>query len=222
MSAQQADIIDQFLSIASGSRLDALRRHREIARDNIQKAYVGLFQPIDTAEVSLVERLAIASFVAGLHDQLVVSEHYAHRLATTENGADISALINAEIERGLTQGPYGIYPAGPLSSENKAGPHYTVAADNRRLLGTRLAAALEHAHLLILRPRDASRAALQSLLDAGWSTAGIVTISQLVAYLAFQIRIVEGLSALAASADQTVLATPTASFTHALAAGTQS
>lgn len=214
-----ADIIDQILSIAPGSRLDGLRRHREVARENIQKAYAALFHAAELGEVTQLERLAIASFVAGLHDQLVTTAHYAHLLATTEGGPGIAALIGAEIERGKTQGPYGIYPAGPLSAENKAGPHYRVASDNAQVLGKKLVAALEHAHLLVLRPRDASRAALQTLLDAGWSTSGVVTISQLVAYLAFQIRIVEGLSALAASADQTVAAT---SFTAALAAGAHS
>lgn len=217
-----ADIIDQILSITPGSRLDGLRRHREVARDNIQKAYVGLFHARDLTEVSQLERLAIASFVAGLHGQLVVAEHYAYLLATTEGGPGIAAVIDGESERGTTEGPYGVYPAGPLSAENKVGLHYTVAADNRQFLGAKLSAALEHAHLLTLRPRDASREVLQALLDAGWSTSAIVTISQLVAYLAFQIRIVEGLSALAASASDTVAANSAISFTQALSAGIHS
>ncbi|MCY1551814.1 CMD domain protein [compost metagenome] len=54
-----------------------------------------------------------------------------------------------------------------------------------------------HAHLLVFHPRDASPAALQALLDAGWRTTEIVTLSQLVAFLAFQIRVVIGLRALA-------------------------
>ena len=63
----------------------------------------------------------------------------------------------------------------------------------------RLAAALEHAHLLVFRPRDADPAALQALIGAGWSTDSIVTLSQLVAFLSFQIRAVAGLRALAAA-----------------------
>jgi uncharacterized protein YciW len=58
--------------------------------------------------------------------------------------------------------------------------------------------------LLVFRPRDASPAALQSLLDAGWSTTGIVTLSQLVAFLSFQIRVVAGLRALAAAPAKSV------------------
>ena len=40
---------------------------------------------------------------------------------------------------------------------------------------------------------------VQRLLDAGWSTTGIVTLSQIVAFLSFQIRVVAGLRALAAA-----------------------
>jgi CMD domain protein len=67
-----------------------------------------------------------------------------------------------------------------------------------RSLGGRLTAALEHAHLLVLRPREATPEALERLLAVGWSTTGIVTLSQLVAFLAFQVRVVHGLRQLAA------------------------
>jgi uncharacterized protein YciW len=53
--------------------------------------------------------------------------------------------------------------------------------------------------------------ALQALLDAGWSTTGIVTLSQIVAFLFFQIRVVAGLGALAAVTDPRVPPCPTRS-----------
>ena len=52
--------------------------------------------------------------------------------------------------------------------------------------------------LLVLHPRDAKPAHLQALLVAGWSTTDIVTLSQLVAFLSFQIRVVAGLRVLSA------------------------
>ena len=64
----------------------------------------------------------------------------------------------------------------------------------RQALGTRLAAAFEHTHMLVFHPRDAAAPALQALLDAGWSTTDIVTVSQLVSFLAYQIRVVAGLT----------------------------
>ena len=76
---------------------------------------------------------------------------------------------------------------------------YRVGAERRPVLGARLAAALEHAHLLVFRPRDAASADMKALLAAGWSETGIVTLSQLVAFLSFQVRVVTGLRVLGAS-----------------------
>jgi CMD domain protein len=100
------------------------------------------------------------------------------------------------------RGPYGSYPPGPLSREDVAGPRYRASAILRRRLGERLAAAFEHVHLLVFHPRDAAPAALQALLDAGWSTTEIVTLSQIVAFLSFQIRVVVGLRTLAGPAPE--------------------
>ena len=105
----------------------------------------------------------------------------------------------AEVARGRTQGPYGAYPAGPLSREDTKGLAYRVSDDAKRTLGARLTAALEHVHMLVFHLRDSNSTALQALLDAGWSTDDIVTLSQLVSFLSFQIRTVGGLRALAAA-----------------------
>ena len=72
-----------------------------------------------------------------------------------------------------------------------------MAGDLKAPLGPRLAAAFEHTHMLVFHPRDAAAPSLQALLDAGWSTDAVVTLSQLVAFLAFQIRVVSGLRVLA-------------------------
>ena len=53
---------------------------------------------------------------------------------------------------------------------------------------------------LVFHPRDAAPALLQELLDAGWTTADIVTLSQIAAFLSFQIRVVAGLRVLAGAA----------------------
>jgi uncharacterized protein YciW len=52
--------------------------------------------------------------------------------------------------------------------------------------------------MLVFHPRDAAPSHLQALIDAGWSTTGIVVISQLVAFLSYQIRVVTGLRVLKA------------------------
>ncbi len=98
--------------------------------------------------------------------------------------------------RATAVGPYGAYPNGPLTVEDVPGPIYQVATTSRSVLGARLSAALAHVHMLVLHPRDASPASLQALRDAGWLKTDIVTLSQLVAFLAFQIRAIAGLRAL--------------------------
>ncbi|WP_341892404.1 CMD domain protein [Variovorax sp. YR752] len=192
---QTFDVIDQLVGIAPGSALDRLRAQREQARTQAQQSYVALFAPTEPVpeHFEIADRFAVAAFVAGLHGQPDVARFYAEALS--DQG--VAQAIEAEVARGAAQGPYGRYPEGPLSVEDEAGPVYAVDAAHRTVLGERLSAGLAHAHLLVFHPRDASPAALQALLDAGWRTTEIVTLSQLVAFLAFQIRVVIGLRALA-------------------------
>ncbi|TWA98830.1 CMD domain protein [Bradyrhizobium stylosanthis] len=193
------DIIDALAGIAPGSALDGIRARRLQARENAQKSYLSLFEPIDASDFSLVERAAVAAFVTGLHGETPVATFYREKLAASSGGAALLEAIDAEIARGRTSGPYGSFPAGPLSAENTAGLIYRVSAASKSVLGTRLVAALEHAHLLVFRPRDAASADMKALLAAGWSATGIVTFSQLVAFLSFQVRVVSGLRTLAAA-----------------------
>jgi len=197
MGAQ--DIIDTLAGIEPGSTLDAIRARRLQARENAQKSYLALFEPIEAGDFSLAERAVVAAFATGLHGESPVAAFYRDKLAATADGAPLLDAINAEIERGKTSGPYGAYPAGPLSIENKAGLIYRVSAERKPVLGARLVAALEHAHLLLFHPRDAASADMKALLAAGWSSTGIVTLSQLVAFLSFQVRVVSGLRTLAAA-----------------------
>ncbi|OAF07310.1 hypothetical protein AXW67_30785 [Bradyrhizobium neotropicale] len=192
------DIIDTLAGIEPGSSLDAIRAKRAQARENAQKSYLALFEPVDASDFSLAERATVALFVIGLHGEPNVTAFYRAKLAATD-GAGLVETIEAEVTRGRTSGPYGAFPAGPLSIENKAGLVYGVSADRKSALGTRLAAALEHAHLLVFRPRDAASADMKALLSAGWSNTGIVTLSQLVAFLSFQVRVVSGLRTLGAA-----------------------
>jgi len=193
------DIIDTLAGIKPGSALDAIRAKRLQARDNAQKSYLSLFEPIDAGDVSLLERAAVAAFVTGLHGESPVATFYREKLAATAGGAALLGAVDAEITRGKTSGPYGSFPAGPLSIENAAGLIYRVSASNKSALGVPLVSALEHAHLLVFRPRDAASTDMKALLAAGWSNTGIVTFSQLVAFLSFQVRVVSGLRTLAAA-----------------------
>jgi len=196
LSATDADVIDALVGITPGSALDAIRARRPEARAHAEATYRALFTPGVPGGVTAHERFAVGTFVAGLHGATAIAAAYARRLAESGAPAALRDAVDAAVKEAVTHGPYGSYPAGPLSREDTAGPIYRVGAA-RGALGARLAAAFEHTHMLVFHPRDAAPPSLQALLDAGWSTTDIVTLSQIVAFLSFQIRVVIGLRALA-------------------------
>jgi CMD domain protein len=189
------DVIDTLSGITAGSRLDELRSHRLEARQQAQATYDALFSPVDDSAVSQVERRAVAAFVVALFDVPAAEQYYAKLLS----GADptVAAAVTDAVELGRGAGPYGSF-GGELVAESQAGPELFLTTQLSDALGPRLTAALQHAHMLALHPRDSARERLQPLVDAGWSADGIVTLSQLVSFLAFQVRVVAGLTVLAA------------------------
>lgn len=65
-------------------------------------------------------------------------------------------------------------------------------------LDARLGALVAHVDLLTLRPQDATPASLNALRAEGFSERNIVSLSQLIAYVNFQVRLVAGLQLLQA------------------------
>jgi CMD domain protein len=192
------DVIDTLAGIEPGSSLDAIRNQRPQARRHAQASHESLLEPRSEADATRLERLAIACFVAGLHGRPEMEAFYGTALAEAGAPAAWKGAIAAAVVAAKGQGPYGHYPKGPLSAEDEPGPIFKVGAAERGALGSRLVAAFEHAHMLVFHPRDAAPPWLQALIDAGWSTTGIVVISQLVAFLSYQIRVVAGLRVLKA------------------------
>jgi len=201
MTTNVVDVIDIMLGLPYSADQDALRSRRAQARINAQDSYTALFAATHATEASFSQRdrFAVAAFVAGVHQQPAVVAFYERALHRQTDGAALGSAIRAEVGAALREGlsgPYGLYPPGPLNVEDVPGPYFRVDIPALHVIGERLAAALEHAHLLVFHPRDASSASLQSLLNAGWSTTDTVTLSQMVAFLAFQIRVVAGLRVL--------------------------
>ena len=190
------DVIATLAGIAPGSSLDAIRAQRPQARIHAQATYDSLFTPLDEADVPKLERFAVACFVAGLHGRREMEAFYGAGLAAAGASAALQAAIGAAVTAARGEGPYGHYPKGPLSAEDQAGPVHHISGPTCAALGPRLSAAFEHTHMLVFHPRDSAPPYLQALLDAGWSTTGIVVISQLVAFLSYQIRVVAGLRVL--------------------------
>ena len=187
------DVIDQLIGVTEGDALFTLRTQRPDAKKNAQASFDALFASDELGQASQLERLALAYWTIAL-SQSPTAPFYSDLLAA--ESPETLAALDAALPGAVTTGPYGDYPAGPLTVENVSGLNWEPDGALIAAVGPRLAAALAHTHLLVYRPRDSSADALQALLDAGWSTTGIVTLSQLVAFLNFQLRVVAGLTAL--------------------------
>ena len=207
--AVSTDVIDRLLGIPPSAALDAIsivRANRPQAREHAQQSYQALFDPASPASgapslFTVTERFVIATFVALLHGEGSLVDFYTAGLLSTNAPAELLQAVTGEAKAGAGSGPYGRFPVGLLSVEDVPGPVHSVHSARAVVLGERLSAALTHAHLLVLHPRDATVRDVQALLDAGWTTTEIVTLSQLVAFLAFQVRVVVGLRVLS---DRTV------------------
>lgn len=197
--ASTSDVIDRLAGIAPGHPLATIRDARAQARIHSQQSYLALFEPAlpIAGDFTLADRFAVAAFVMQLQGQAEASRHYVEGLARQGAPGLLIDAIAVEAAAASGTGPYGRFPEGPLSAEDAPGRSWQVDGSGTARLGARLAAALAHAHLLLFHPRDAGAQHLQALLDAGWSPTDIVTLSQLVGFLAFQVRVVAGLQVLA-------------------------
>lgn len=202
MSNTKPDAVDTISGITPGAPLDVLRRRRPITRDNTQSSYLALFHTEQLEDASLTERNSVAVFVALLHGNKAAAAFYSQALEESDPNPGVVASLPKAAAAGAAQGPYGEYREPGLRSEDRPGLRWTAAPDLAEALGTRLVAALEHAHLLVFRPREASPDALDALVRAGWSTTGIVTLSQLIAFLTYQLRVIAGLELLTGDTAQ--------------------
>lgn len=190
------DIVDRIVEVTP--EVDALRRRRPVTREQLQASFDALFRPVTVEHVSQAERELVAAFATGLagaDDATAV--FYADRAQDAD--PETASVVLTEAAGAAVSGPFGAYTELGLQEENTEGERYVPSDAVTAVIGERLAAALAHTHLLVFRPREASGADLGRLLDAGWSTDGIVTLSQLVSFLAFQQRVVTGLRVLGAA-----------------------
>ena len=83
MPGTDADVIDALVGIAPGSPLDAIRARRPEARTHAQASYRALFAPDSPGHVTVQERFAVGTFVAGLHGAAATHAFYAAELAAS-------------------------------------------------------------------------------------------------------------------------------------------
>jgi alkylhydroperoxidase domain protein/CMD domain protein len=172
-STTQTDVISSLAGVAPGSPLAELREQRPEATEHAQGSYAALFDPEDPIGLSSVERFATALRVATLHAATEAADHYRQRLI--EAGASQEIVAAAALE-----------DAGSASQPDPAVP-------------ARLQAILAHADLLGTRPVEATPDDLQALADAGLATVEIVQVSQLIAFISFQVRVIAALKLIGGS-----------------------
>lgn len=190
------DVVDTLAGIEADSPVDRVRRAKPATRDHTQRAYEALFAA-GSADVTLVERHALGLFVAALHADEAAATLHREGLLAAGGSAELADVLAAEGAAARHPGPYGDYPSDELAEENVEGPEYGLPESAHTVLGDHLAAMVEHTHYLVLHPRDAVEVRIQLLLAADWTPTGIVTCSQLVSFLEYQLRLVHGLRVLA-------------------------
>ena len=192
------DVIDALVGITPGSPLDAIRARRPEARDSRAGDLPRAVRAGVPGGVTAAERFA----VGGSSPACMATRRSRRSTPSASPRAGPRRRQEAVDAAIAAARPRPLWPLPRRAAEPRRHrrPELSRGARNPSDLGPRLAAAFEHAHLLVFHPRDAAPAALQALLDAGWSTTDIVTLSQIVAFLSFQIRVVAGLRVLAGAA----------------------
>ncbi|WP_191089866.1 CMD domain protein [Nesterenkonia ebinurensis] len=189
------DVIDMLIGMTGNVGEGGPRSSRPQAKHNAQRSFEVLLEADPEDTFPTAHRYAVALYTAALQGcSSTASDFYAELLAE-ETEDDTTEKILELARASQTPGPYGTFKEPDLIQDSDPGPtvHYCISGVQG--IPPKLAAALEFSHLLSLHPRDASPQALLRLEEAGWNADEIVTLSQLVSFLSFQIRVVEGLSA---------------------------
>ncbi len=162
---QTTDVVNAILGIDEDSPIAQLRNQKPDLAREAQDYYLSLFEPTATSAEAL---------------PVVVRALVAVRVAShTRSEAVVEWYTQLATDAGASQ--------EAVESASAIGE----PADGGTLLG----AALRHADLLTTRPSAARKEDLQALKDAGFTPAGIVSLSQTIAFVSYQLRLVAGLRA---------------------------
>ena len=164
------DTIDAILGPAAAGKVAALRGQKPELAEQVQAYYRAVFEPGE-ASAAAVSR----------GDRAVVAVRVASHTSSTAVADWYARLAEAA----------GVAPE-TIARARDVGAAW--AGDDR------LGAAIRHADLLTTRPTATGPADLAALQAAGFSPAGILALSQSVAFVAYQLRLIAGLRALGAAA----------------------
>ncbi|PMS32213.1 uncharacterized protein YciW [Trinickia symbiotica] len=176
------DFVSKLAGLAPAGTVAALRAARADAKRFTQGSHDALFDPNATG-LSLEERLAAATYAAHLAAAPDVTRAYRERLIALRTAARDETLALLEQF---------------IAADNVSTAHTTPATDATK--NARTTAILSHTHALATLAPLPGKPALVRLKEAGLATHEIVALSQLVAFVTYQVRVVAALRALEAAA----------------------
>lgn len=165
-SVETRDTIDAILAVEPGSAIAALRAAKPELAQQDQAYYLAIFEP--TPE-------SAAEF--SLRDRALV----ALRVASHTRSAAVADWYDA-------------LAASQGASDNELAQVRDLT--NAWSTSTTLGAAIRHADLLTTAPSAATAQDLRNLEAAGFSPAGILSLSQTIAFVSYQLRLIAALRAL--------------------------
>ena len=164
-STNTKDAINDILGIQDGDKIAALRAQKPILADQLQAYYESIFEP----DVVSAAELSPA-------DRCVVAVRVAsHTRSSAVAGWYAQLARQRGVDERIIDRAHDIKT--PWNGNDK------------------LAAAIRHADLLTMAPSSARQLDLQALKSFGFTPAGIVSLSQVIAFVSYQLRLIAGLRA---------------------------
>jgi len=180
------DVIEYAAGLTDGDPLQTIRQRRAGVVEHAQATLRALVAPAEPGNLSLVERAALAFRVAVVNAEQQLAAWYRNRLA--EVGAP-DALITAVAARPL---------AGERSAAQPSGPQPLAPPPGDDPIPSRMAVILDHIDRVTVAPGDVGPEHIRVLEAAGLAEPEIVTVSQIAAFVSYQVRITAGLREIAA------------------------
>ncbi|TXG81126.1 MAG: hypothetical protein E6R14_08125 [Thermomicrobiales bacterium] len=165
----QTDVIDAILGDEYSERVLALRAQKPELGTQMQTYYDALFRPSEGSSMAFP-----------LADRLLIAIRTASHTGSTSVVDWYSACAaRSGVASGYIQAAKNVDSVWPS--------------------GDRLFAAMRHVDLITSRPAESTKADIDALLADGLTPQGIVVLSQVVAYVSYQLRLIAVLRALGAS-----------------------
>jgi uncharacterized protein YciW len=169
-TARTTDVIDAILGADATGKIAELRTRKPHLAEELQDYYRALFEP---------EALSAEAFP--LADRYLIAVRVASH---TGSAAVADWYANLATEAGV--------PGEMIARMRDIDTPWT---DQNRF-----GAAVRRADLVTTRPSATEAGHIQELKDAGLSPAGILSLSQVIAFVSYQLRLIAGLRALGEAA----------------------